>query len=581
MLNDIQNRNRQTDLVTFEVLSDGSPVPQTVLVYSIDVWHELNRIPRAKLAILDGDPAEETFSASEEDWFVPGKEIEIKAGYHNDHSTIFKGIVTSQALKVRSNGRNQLTVDCCDKAVCMTATPKSRYFYEMKESEVFSEIIRRYSNLTADVEATEYTWRELLQFQSTDWDFIMIRADMNGLFCLVQDGTLSIKKPDFSLQPVTEIAFGRNLLEVDTEMEASSQLSGVKSSSWDFSKTEPSSVNASSVSPAIPGNISVSDLANVFQNQEWMLQFGGKIPVEVMQQWANAKLMKHELAKIRGRARIEGSVIVPGSIVTLQGLGDRFNGNAFVSGVKHSLGRGEWVTDVQYGLSSKWFSEQYPISSKPAAGTLPAVSGLHIGLVTEIENDPDGDERVMVRLPMIDADDRGLWARIATTGAGAERGLVFRPEIGDEVIVGFIHDDPNQPVIIGSVHSANNPAPITAEDHNNQKGWVTRSEIKIMIEEDKPSIYVEMPSGRKITLDDDEGEILIEDSSGNTVKMNSDGITIESAGKLELKAAGDVKITGANIEAKADISFKASGSSGAEVESSAITVIKGSLVQIN
>jgi Rhs element Vgr protein len=581
MLNELLNRNRQTDLVTFEVLVNGSALPQTVQIYSVDVWHEFNRLPRAKLAILDGDPAAETFSVSEEEWFVPGKEIEIKAGYHNDHSSIFKGIVTSQALKVRSGGRNQLTVDCCDKAVCMTTVPKSRYFYNMKESEIFSEMIRRYDGLNPDVEATEYTWKELLQYQSTDWDFILTRADINGLFCLVQDGTIHIKKPDFSGQPVTEIVFGRNLIEMDAEMEAPAQLAGVNSNSWDFSKTESTSVNASSMNPVIPGNLNHDELARVSQNHEWAMQFGGKIPVEIMQQWANAKLMKHEMAKIRGRVRIQGSEIIPGNIIALQGIGGRFNGDAYVSGVKHTIGRGEWITDIQYGLSPKWFSQLYSVSSQPAAGIFPAVSGLQVGIVTAIENDPDGDDRVMLRLPMINADDQGLWARVATTGAGAERGLVFRPEIGDEVIVGFVHDDPNQPVILGSLHSANNPAPIPAEDDNHKKGWVTRSEIKFMIEEDKPSIHLEMPSGRKMTLDDESGEILFEDSSGNTIKMNTDGITIESAGNLVLKATGDINITGANVEAKADMNFKASGSAGSEISSSAVTEIKGSLVQIN
>ena len=581
MLNEILNRNRQTDLVTFEVLVNGSALPQTVQIYSVDVWHEFNRLPRAKLAILDGDPAAETFSVSEEEWFVPGKEIEIKAGYHNDHSSIFKGIVTSQALKVRSGGRNELTVDCCDKAVCMTTVPKSRYFYNMKESEIFSEMIRRYDGLNPDVEATEYTWKELLQYQSTDWDFILTRADINGLFCLVQDGTIHIKKPDFSGQPITEIVFGRNLIEMDAEMEAPVQLAGVKSNSWDFSKTESSSVNASSMNPVIPGNLNHDDLARVSQNHEWEMQFGGKIPVEIMQQWANAKLLKHEMAKIRGRVRIQGSEIIPGNIIALQGIGGRFNGDAYVSGVKHTIGRGEWITDIQYGLSPKWFSQLYSVSSQPAAGIFPAVSGLQVGIVTAIENDPDGDDRVMLRLPMINADDQGLWARVATTGAGAERGFVFRPEIGDEVIVGFVHDDPNQPVILGSLHSANNPAPIPAEDDNHKKGWVTRSEIKFMIEEDKPSIYLEMPSGRKMTLDDESGEIVFEDSNGNTIKMNADGITIESAGNLVLKAAGDINITGANVEAKADMNFKASGSAGSEISSSAVTEIKGSLVQIN
>jgi Rhs element Vgr protein len=513
---------------------------------------------------------------------VPGKEVDILAGYHSDNASVFKGIVTTHSIKVRENGTSLLTVECCDKAVKMTSVPKSRYFYDMKESDVFREIIGRYGGLHADTDDSGYTQKELLQFQSTDWDFILNRADVNGLFCSVNGGAISIKKPDFSAAPVKKIIFGRNLIEIDAEIEASSQLAGVKGTSWDYSKTEPSGMEASSVSPVIPGNLSSADLASVFQNHEWPLRFGGKIAVEVLQSWVNAKLLKHELARVRGRVRVEGAGILPGDIITLEGLGDRFSGNAFVSGVKHSIGQGEWITDIQYGLSPEWFSGQYKISSPPAAGLNPAISGLHVGLVTQIEGDPDGDERILVRLPMVDTEEQGVWARVVTTGAGNGRGLVFRPEIGDEVIVGFMDDDPNQPVVLGSVHSAGNPAPIEAEDDNHKKGWVSRGEIEWQIDDEKPSVKVKMPSGRTVLLDDDSGEILFEDGDGNKIKLNSGGISIEASGDLTLKAGGDININaGTNLNAEANAGLTAKGSSSAELSSSGQTAVKGSLVQIN
>jgi hypothetical protein len=63
--------------------------------------------------------------------------------------------------------------------------------------------------------------------------------------------------------------------------------------------------------------------------------------------------------------------------------------------------------------------------------------------------------------------------------------------------------------------------------------------------------------------------------------MNSDGITIESAKDLILKASGDVSIEGTGVEVKASAQLKAEGSAGAEVSSGGQTVISGSLVQIN
>ena len=48
---------------------------------------------------------------------------------------------------------------------------------------------------------------------------------------------------------------------------------------------------------------------------------------------------------------------------------------------------------------------------------------------------------------------------LATLDAGKERGTFFRPEIGDEVVVGFLNDDPRHPVILGMCHSSAKPAP--------------------------------------------------------------------------------------------------------------------------
>jgi hypothetical protein len=62
------------------------------------------------MVILDGEVSTENFEISSSDYFVPGKEIEIQVGYHNDLKTVFKGIVVKQGIKVRSNGQSVLVV---------------------------------------------------------------------------------------------------------------------------------------------------------------------------------------------------------------------------------------------------------------------------------------------------------------------------------------------------------------------------------------------------------------------------------------------------------------------------------------
>ncbi len=105
--------------------------------------------------------------------------------------------------------------------------------------------------------------------------------------------------------------------------------------------------------------------------------------------------------------------------------------------------------------------------------------------------------------------------------------------------------------------------------------------MRLIFDDDKISVTIETPGGKKFTLDEDAGVIMMEDENSNSVMLNSDGITMESGKDVIIKASGDVTIEGTNISAKANAEFKAEGSAGAEVSTSAIAVLKGSLVQIN
>jgi Rhs element Vgr protein len=572
--------SQSADLVTHKILIEGNELSNIYQVKSVVVQNEVNRIPMAQIILIDGEAATRDFKLSNESLLIPGKKIEIKAGYHSDEETIYKGIIIKHSIKIKENS-SCLIIECKDEAVKLTLGRKSKYFYDVKDSDVFEEIIGTYG-LEKEVESTNYSHKELVQYNCSDWDFILSRAQASGKLCFVENGKITIAKPDVSSESIETITFGATMLDFDAEIDARNQYDKVSSYSWNYANQELVEIEAANPNISLNGNLSFSDLAQTIALENLELRHGGNVSDVQLQDWADAKLMYQQLSKVRGRVKFQGiPAIKPNTIIMLEGVGDRFNGKAYVTGVFHQITEGNWTVDTQFGLNPEWFSETYDIHSPSASGIIAAIKGLHIGVVTQLQDDPDGEERILVKIPIINNEEQGIWCRVAALDAGENRGTFFRPEIEDEVIIGFINEDPNHAVVLGMLHSSGKPAPLVASDDNHEKGIFTRSEMKILFNDDKKTISIETPAGKKIALDEDAGVITLEDENSNIVTLDSNGIKMESAGKIELIATGDVNIEGANINIKASTQFKAEGSAGVEMSSSATAVLKGSIVQIN
>jgi len=214
--------SQSPDLITFTILVNGTALSETYQVASIAVDKEINRIPFAQIAIYDGEAASQDFTLGNEALLIPGNEIEIKAGYHNDEETIFKGIIIKHSIKIRETN-SLLIIECKDKIVKTTLGRKSSYYYDSTDSDIIEEILSNHG-INTDVEATSYTHKELVQYRTSDWDFIITRAQANSKVCIVENGTAKIAAPDFSSKPVQTIAYGATLLAFDAEMDARNHL---------------------------------------------------------------------------------------------------------------------------------------------------------------------------------------------------------------------------------------------------------------------------------------------------------------------------------------------------------------------
>jgi len=339
-----------------------------------------------------------------------------------------------------------------------------------KDSDVIGTLIGN-AGLDKDIEATTTEHPELVQYYATDWDFMLNRAEVDGLIVLVDDGKVTVQKPAVSTSPALVITYGDEIQEIHAEMDARPQLPSVTGTAWDFATQKP--VTGASEEPIVntQGNLDGKTSAKVLGVSGFDLQTPAPVPAAMLKTWANAQLLKSRLARIRGEVTFQGNAIPkPGTTIKLAGLGARFNGDAFISGVFHHMERGEWTTQVSFGLSPQWFTEeQFDIEAPLTSGLLPGIQGLQIGKVKKIHEDPDGENRIQVDVPMITPSGDGVWTRLATFYATNQAGAFFMPEVDDEVILGFLNEDPRYPIILGSVYSSKRKAPYTPDNKNTTK----------------------------------------------------------------------------------------------------------------
>jgi uncharacterized protein involved in type VI secretion and phage assembly len=227
-------------------------------------------------------------------------------------------------------------------------------------------------------------------------------------------------------------------------------------------------------------------------------------------------------------------------MITLSGVGDRFNGNVFVTGVLHHY-EGYWHTDIQFGWREDWFYKKEDVSDLPAAGLAAGVNGLQTGVVLSVDDSKEGQYRVKVYIPAITTKNDGIWARVATLDAGNNHGVYFRPQVEDEVILGFLNDDPREAIILGYLHSKDKKtSPLPESPSGQQYGFVTKEGLKLVFDDTNKKLTLKVPAGggEKTIVMDGSGSLELKDENQNKITMASSGITIEAGPGRNLTLKG-------------------------------------------
>ncbi|CAM3767626.1 phage baseplate assembly protein V [Flavobacterium branchiophilum] len=160
--------------------------------------------------------------------------------------------------------------------------------------------------------------------------------------------------------------------------------------------------------------------------------------------------------------------------------------------------------------------------------------------------DPKNQGRIRVKMLWQQTKNlRTPWLRVMTPDAGTSgevsknRGMVFIPEVGDHVMLGFRYNDPNRPFVMGSLFNGTTGA--GGQSQNHLKSIFTRG-------------------GSTITFNELDNSILVKDPSGNTWFMDGKGnISVTAPNDITITAGANISITaGQNINTSAGINISES-----------------------
>lgn len=148
------------------------------------------------------------------------------------------------------------------------------------------------------------------------------------------------------------------------------------------------------------------------------------------------------------------------------------------------------------------------------------MAGLVIGIVEDVDH-PEGEGSIRVSYPWLGGRALSDWAPVAAPMAGKDRGVWFVPEVGDEAVVGFLHDSADSPVILGFLWNGSDKPPSTA----------VRERVIRSVNGHTIRFLDSTP-----TEGGNRGALALEDAHGNSIVMTNGKVTITSTGLLQLDA---------------------------------------------
>lgn len=507
---------------------------------------------------------------------------------------VFKGIITSVKLHTHGNLTSYFVVGGHSPTIMMEDSVKRKIFHKKKLDEVASEVLSSYASnvvkksISTSVPKLPY----IVQYNETNFQFLTRLANEYGQWFYYDGAQIVMGQPakkEVKFKIDGEQGFDVSLMLNPSKFEMSAYVYGQDEMFIADGTGSVSGLNQL-------GELALNKSDSVFTNKSELK--ADKAVFEQSHIIDRAKVKRSmnasNLVVLKGNGEVPnitvGNVIdVTGTIPALGGRdgGEQAFGKYIITEIQHVVDEtGNYSNNFKAVPESYSFPPPNPDVQSPLAYPEAATVTNH--------NDPEKMGRVKVKFfwpgdPAVVETD---WIRVGTFHAGGSDGIgmLFIPEVGSQVIVGYEQSHPEYPFVMTSVYP-NYSSVRTAADKNEEK-------------------YIQTMAGNQIAINDKQGNNTIEITNVNnpdtaiTLEFASPGVvTIKTKGKVDINAdeainlkskqkltidAMDIQIKASNgisVEATGNAEIKAmqlkmEAQTTAGLKGTAMTKVEGALIDV-
>ena len=215
-------------------------------------------------------------------------------------------------------------------------------------------------------------------------------------------------------------------------------------------------------------------------------------------------------------------------------------GNFIIIEITHEVSQGSYYKNRFKAIPATIKALPSPKVRMPLAETQ---------MATVLSNaDPQGKGRVRVRMNWQTDGMQTSWVRVMTPDGGSSkdvksnRGFVFIPEVGDQVLLGFRHGDPARPYVMGSLFNGTTGG--GGGQGNNCKSLTTRSGSSLKLDDSAGSVTLHDKGGVSMNFDGGGNQTLATKASATTtVGKDASLLQMDKDGNIELKANTKITLT--------------------------------------
>src|SRR5215471_15413749 len=447
-------------------------------------------------------------------------------------------------------------------------------YQNVKDSDIAQTVAQRAGLQSGTIDDSQTTHEHVSQVNESDWAFLNARASEIGFEVAVSEGKLHFRKPkpsqdapsqgDFRTSDPLQLVFGKDLLEFRPRVSSAEQVKDIKVRGWDPKAKQAviGSAPAGTTSVQLPATPSA--LAQ---------KFGGATftavdhPLSTQREVdATAKAVAEQIGSAVGEA--EGVArgnpkLKAGSAISVGVVADDFVGRYTVTHTRHVFDSRGYRTKFEVsGRQDRSLLGLVTNGAVPASAAGPPIYGVVVAQVTN-NDDPDKLGRVKLKFPWLSDSYESDWARMMQIGAGPDSGMVFLPEVNDEVLVAFEFGDVRRPFVVGALFNGKDKPRLGDGLLDNGKvkrrGTVSRKGHRL--------IFFDDASKSGIALISSNGDIRISlNETKNEVHVFCKGkIRVEAQEDLSIKSQKKVSIEGQQLEMTGSSSAKLTSTGAVEV----------------